>query len=175
MLASHQGSERELQSSGETLDIAHSLQEEGTNMDTVLDSIALVATGALWGGMVFFAFVYAPLIFIKLEADTAGRFIRQVFPVYYLAMGIASGVSATALALGTTHGQSDITALACVCAGFWVARQWLMPAINRTRDAHLSGGANASVRFKRLHGLSVLINTVQLVAVLVVLVRFGWQ
>ena len=144
-------------------------------MEIALNGTALVATGALWGGMVFFAFVYAPLIFIKLEAETAGRFIRQVFPIYYLAMGITSGVAATALALGTTHGQSDITALACVCAGFWVARQWLMPAINRTRDAHLSEDANANVRFKRLHGLSVLINAVQLFTVLVVLVRFGWQ
>ena len=144
-------------------------------MEIALNSTALVATGALWGGMVFFALVYAPLIFIKLEADVAGRFIRHVFPVYYLSMGITSGVAATALALGTTHGQSDTAALACVCAGFWAARQWLMPAINITRDAHLSADANANVRFKRLHGLSVLINAVQLITVLVVLVRFGWK
>ena len=140
-----------------------------------LDSIAIVTIGAVWGGMVFFACVYAPLIFTKLEPDTAGRFIRQVFPVYYLAMGITSAVAAAALALGTTHGPRDIAAMACVCAGFWMARQWLMPTINRTRDSYLSGDANADRKFKRLHGLSVLINTVQLVAVLVVLIRFGWQ
>ena len=140
-----------------------------------IDSLALIAISGLWGGMMFFAFVYAPLVFFKLDASTAGQFIREVFPVYYLAMGVTSAVAAGALALGSTHAQADIAALALVCVGFWVARQALMPVINRTRDASLSGGARAGRHFKRLHGLSVLINAVQLVAVLVVLVRFVWR
>ena len=140
-----------------------------------IDSLALVAMSGLWGGMVFFAFVYAPLVFFKLEASTAGQFIREVFPVYYLAMGVTSAVAAGALALGSTHARADIAALALVCAGFWIVRQALMPIINRTRDASLSGDALAGRKFKRLHGLSVLVNAVQLVTVLVVLVRFVWQ
>ena len=101
-----------------------------------IDSVALLAVGGLWGGMVFFAFVYAPLIFWKLEASAAGQFIRQVFPVYYLALGVSSAIAAAALAL--------------VCAGFWVVRQSLVPIINRTRDASLAGDARAGRQFKRL-------------------------
>ena len=48
-----------------------------------------------------------------------------------------------------------------------VARQILMPAINAARDA------GAKLRFDRLHGLSVALNMVQLVAVIVVLVRLA--
>ena len=140
-----------------------------------IDSVALLAVGGLWGGMVFFAFVYAPLVFWKLEASAAGQFIRQVFPVYYLAMGVTSAIAAAALALGSTHTRVDTAALALVCAGFWAARQLLMPIINRTRDANLTGDARAGRQFKRLHGVSVLINAIQVVIVLVVLLRFVWQ
>ena len=81
-------------------------------LERMIDSIALLAVGGLWGGMAFFAAVYAPLVFIKLEAGVAGQFIRQVFPVYYLAMGVTSAVAAAALALGSTHGATDIVAIA---------------------------------------------------------------
>ena len=140
-----------------------------------IDSVALLTVGGLWGGMVFFAFVYAPLIFWKLEASAAGQFIRQVFPVYYLAMGVTSAVAAAALALGSTHTRVDTAALAIVCAAFWVVRQSLMPIINRTRDASLAGDARSSRQFKRLHVVSVLINAIPVVIVLVVLLRFVWQ
>ena len=40
--------------------------------------------------MIFFSFVMAPLIFTKLEGEVAGRFIRAVFPWYYLFLGILS-------------------------------------------------------------------------------------
>jgi len=141
---------------------------------TTIDLLALLSVGALWGGMAFFAAVYAPLVFIKLEAEAAGRFIRQVFPVYYLAMGIMSGIAALALALSDRHGVTAAFAMACVCAAFWLARQALMPRINRSRDAHLAGDDSAGRRFKRLHRASVIVNGVQLLVVLVVLARFAW-
>lgn len=141
---------------------------------TTIDLLALLSVGALWGGMAFFAAVYAPLVFIKLEAEAAGRFIRQVFPVYYLAMGITSGIAALALALSDRHGVTAAFAMACVCAAFWLARQGLMPRINRSRDAHLAGDDSAGRRFERLHRASVIVNGVQLLVVLVVLARFAW-
>ncbi|MEM7405710.1 MAG: DUF4149 domain-containing protein [Pseudomonadota bacterium] len=139
---------------------------------SVIDSVTLLALGALWGGMLFFAAVYAPLVFIKLEAAVAGPFIRQVFPVYYLAMGITSAVAACALAFGSKHTVADVVALALVCAGFMLVRQVLMPRINRDRDAELAGDAAAGKRFHRGHQTSVAVNALQLLTVLVVLVRF---
>ncbi len=137
-----------------------------------IDVGALLSVAALFGGMAFFAAVYAPLIFIKLEAATAGAFIREVFPVYYLAMGLASAAALALLAGGTTHGAVALGAMAAVVLGFVAARQILMPAINRARDAALGGEAGASRRFARLHRTSVAVNALQLAAVLVVLVGF---
>ena len=137
-----------------------------------IDVGALLSVAVLFGGMAFFAVVYAPLVFIKLEAATAGSFIREVFPVYYLAMGAASAAALALLALGTTHERADLAAMAAVLAGFAVARQLLMPAINRARDAGLAGDSGAARRFNRLHRTSVAINGAQLVTVLVVLARF---
>ena len=54
---------------------------------TFIEATGLVAAAAVLGGKAFFAFVYAPLVFIKLGAEAGGRFIREVFPVYYNASG----------------------------------------------------------------------------------------
>ena len=72
-------------------------------------SIAIVAVSALWGGMLFFAAVFAPLVFIKLDAETAGRFIRQVFPVYYLSMGIVSAVAAIAVSVSPSMDSFSLS------------------------------------------------------------------
>ena len=53
-----------------------------------MDIVSLLSVGGLWGGMLFFAAVFAPLVFLRLAPDVAGRFIRAVFPVYYLAMAV---------------------------------------------------------------------------------------
>jgi hypothetical protein len=44
-----------------------------------------------------------------------------------------------------------------------------MPRINQARDAELAGESGAGQRFKRLHGLSVLINGAQWLAILAAL------
>ena len=48
----------------------------------IVDAAGLVTAAAVFGGMAFFAFVYAPLVFAKLGVEAGGRFIREVFPVY---------------------------------------------------------------------------------------------
>ena len=48
----------------------------------IVDAAGLVTAAAVFGGMAFFAFVYAPLVSAKLGAEAGGRFIREVFPVY---------------------------------------------------------------------------------------------
>lgn len=126
----------------------------------------IVASG-VFGGMVFFAFVYAPLIFIKLPAETAGRFIRAVFPVYYAAMATASAAAGLLLL-----PEWRAAVMLAVGAGFLAARYALMPRINDARDVSLAapGDARAARRFARLHRLSVIVNFVQMLAVLTVLI-----
>ena len=139
-------------------------------VDGLAPLAAVLAAAAVFGGMLFFAFVMAPLIFTKLPGEVAARFIRQVFPVYYLAMGAASALAALLAALG--H-PVEAAVLAVVAAGFLAARQALVPRINALRDAHLAGDGAAGPRFERLHRVGVWLNGAQLVAVAVVLVRLS--
>jgi hypothetical protein len=127
-------------------------------------------SAAVFGGMVFFAFVYAPLVFTKLPAAQAGAFIRAVFPVYYKAMG---GAALAAGALLLPRGEAFV--MIAVGAVFFAVMLLLMPRINAARDASLAGEAGATApaatTFSRLHRLSVVINFVQMLAVLAVVLR----
>lgn len=135
-----------------------------------LPLLALLPTAALFGGMLFFAGVFAPLVFMKLPFEVASGFIRKVFPAYYAAGTAVAGVAGL-LALGADWRDGAV--LLFVAAGFLFARQGIMPAVNRARDAELAGDTAAGQRFAALHRASVVLNAVQLLAVLVVLVRLA--
>ena len=133
--------------------------------------LAAYPTAALFGGMLFFSFVMAPLIFMKLPSDTAGQFIRQVFPIYYLVMACTAGTAALLLTLGTYSSSSLYAAvMGVITIGFLIARQVLMPRINAYRDQELAGNQAAGRAFTRLHRLSVGINLIQLIAASIVLI-----
>jgi hypothetical protein len=134
------------------------------SLSLVFHVIGGLALALAFGAMTFFSAVMAPLVFTKLPFETAGGFIRQVFPWYYLTVGGVSAVAALALLLGA-DGPAALLA-AVTAAGFWFARQVLMPSINAARDA------KETARFERLHRVSVVINAAQwlLVAAALVLV-----
>ncbi|MDJ0607827.1 MAG: DUF4149 domain-containing protein [Kiloniellales bacterium] len=136
-------------------------------MNSFLTVLGQVSTATLFGSMAFFSCVMAPLVFIKLEEATAGRFIRSVFPWYYLVVLVLSLVAALALAFALPLYAA---AMAAIAAGAVVCRQMLMPRINRHRDAMLAGDSGAGKSFDRLHKLSVWINGAQLLAALAILV-----
>jgi hypothetical protein len=133
----------------------------GTVLGTIIsDPVAwgALAIAATLGSMVFFSTCIAPLVFIRLEAQIAARFIRAVFPWYYAFGFVVSGLAA-ALCAGHAPLASGLAFAVCVC--FLIARQALMPAINSARDASMSDPALAR-RFDRLHRTSVAINVVQI-------------
>ncbi len=141
-------------------------------LSTISYLIAALALALTFGGMTFFSAVVTPLVFSKLPLKTAGPFIRQVFPWYYLTMGVAVLIALSALILGAGGSVTWEVALATlVLAGFAFARQVLMPLINRARDAEMAGDWRAARRFRRLHLVSVIINGFQWIAVLVVLIQ----
>ena len=123
-----------------------------------------------FGGMTFFSAVMAPLVFKKLQPQTAGAFIREVFPWYYATMG-ATTLAGFLFLLPATRVTGAWPALlsGVVLVGFVLARQVLMPMINHSRDAELAGDATAGRRFMRLHGLSVAVNAGQWAAIMVAL------
>ena len=139
----------------------------------IIDAAALTAVGGVFGGMVFFAFVFAPLVFVKLGTETGGRFIREVFPVYYVAMGATSIAAAVLLAFVSAARGVDALAMACIGIVFFLARFAMLPIINRNREAGLAGDIAAKKRFDALHRVSVIVNLAQMLAVLAVLVRYA--
>ncbi len=135
----------------------------------LLRFIALFATALCLGGMVFFAACVAPLVFSRLPAEHAGRFIRGMFPVYYLyVLGLSAAASVALIPLSlVAAGLAGAVALSAL----WL-RQVLMRTINRLSDASQAGDAAAGVRFKRMHRLSVIMNVLQMAVLAAVLAGF---
>lgn len=114
---------------------------------------ALILTALLFGGMSFFSFGFAPVLFKQLPMEQARPLLRGTFPYYYLAViGLAALTTAvTAFADGTAALLLGAVALSTI-----YARQILMHQINAATDR----GDTAA--FGRLHGLSVIIQLVQI-------------
>lgn len=138
--------------------------------NAAVHAFGLVAAACLLGGMVFFGAIMAPLVFTKLDGATAGRFIRATFPRYYLYVTAAAALGAAGL---VWQDWPSGLVLAIVAALTLWLRQGLMPLLNRLRDAGLGGDGAAGSRFDKLHRVSVMVNAVQIVAVLAVMVRVG--
>lgn len=140
------------------------------------------AWGEFWvacllGGMLFFPSVVAPVVFKALPEEQAGAFLRAMFPRYYsfiILLGVAACVS-YALAESGRGGSVlaptvGITGLVVVST-LWV-KQSLLPKINAARDAELAGDASPGASFNIMHRLSVVINMVQLLALLAIAAKF---
>jgi hypothetical protein len=118
------------------------------------------------GGMAFFSFVFSPLVFFKLPTETAGPFMRAVFPWYFLAIAVLFAVAAVLL-----WSQPGLAVLMAAMAVLGMGnRQVMMPRINRMRDRFIAGEAGAEKRFDRLHRASVGINLMQMAAAVLGLV-----
>ena len=134
-----------------------------------METFALYVVAATLGAMLFFAVGVAPTVFQALAIEEAGLFLRKLFPRYYLALIVGSGVA------GGLWITSAPTATA-VCwlialSTLWI-RQSLVPRINQLRDAELAGDDAAGARFATLHRMSVIINMVQLLALVALLLKY---
>lgn len=127
---------------------------------------ALVLVAAIFGGMLFFMALFAPAVFRFLPRETAARFMRQLFPVYFRVMGIVT-VLPTLCLLGFLSYRPEALTLLAVAAVFFAQRYALLPLLNRRREAGDETGAKA------LHKLSVIIHLLQWAAVAVTLVRLA--
>lgn len=136
----------------------------------VFDVVGLVSVATLFGSMAFFSCVVAPLTFVKLDAANAGRFVRSIFPWYYLVIAVFALAAAVSVAV-----LRPVTAsvMVLIALGAIFARQLLMPQINHHRDRMVAGDAGAEPRFARLHRLSVWINGAQLVGAFAVLLHMA--
>lgn len=123
--------------------------------------VALYSLTLAFGGMVFFSAVFSPLVFVKLPGETAGPFIRQVFPWYFLAVTVTLGLAGLGLVLAGSAAWGAVL-LAMAALGV-LNREGLMPRINLMRDRQLAGDPAAGKRFELLHRASVAIHLVQMI------------
>lgn len=118
--------------------------------------IALLLLSTTFGGMVLFSFGFAVLMFKLFDKAEARRAIRGSFPYYYLAMIVLSALCGAVLI--AVNWQAAVV-LGAVAVTTLYARQSLMHRINAATDA---GQTSA---FKRLHGVSVVLQLAQIAAV----------
>ncbi len=114
----------------------------------MIQSLAVLTTALLFGGMTLYSFGFAAFLFKTLPAKIAGQTLRRAFPWFY-AFVIAT--SAAAACLWWPRDAVFAAVMAAVAATTVPVRQILMPAINRATDAGLRD------RFQWLHGVSVVI------------------
>ena len=141
-----------------------------TMMDEMFQIAGLIVTAFTLGVMLFFSLVIAPLVFIKLPAETAGRLIRALFPWYFLVSGVLATLATMLLA---PCSYVDAVLIALVAVGALVSRQILMPRINKSRDQMVAGDLIAGSRFNRGHRASVIINGAQILLLCIVIWRIG--
>ncbi|GFE51915.1 hypothetical protein So717_36680 [Roseobacter cerasinus] len=118
-----------------------------------MTEFALLLTALLFGGMTFFSFGFAPVLFKQLPMAQVRPLLRGTFPYYYLAIILLSAICAL-VALGVSGLAAGLLGLICLATIY--ARQVLMPQINAATDRE------DQTLFKRLHGLSVVIQLIQI-------------
>ena len=120
-------------------------------------TVATLLTALALGGMVFFSFCVAPATFRTLGRDGAPPLISAFFRLYYPYVALTSAVAA---ALIYYRGEAVLLAAVALIAvfGHFVIR----PAIERLRAGRKAGEAGASRKFGLLHGLSMILNLLQI-------------
>jgi hypothetical protein len=126
-------------------------------------TLALLTTALLFGGMVLYSFGFAAFLFTALPPDMAGPTIRRAFPHFYL---FVLGTAAIAAGLIWAFDPLAGLLLGVIAVTTFPTRQILMPAINRATDT------GQKLRFKWLHGLSVVITLAHIAMAGYVIARF---
>ena len=128
----------------------------------MLGQFALYLTAIILGAMIFFSFVVAPITFKLLDEENSRKFIRGIFPFYYLLNLTLSFVASVSFFLDQNL-SIDFSLMASVSVLFAISNFILMPMINKFRDN------NEDKKFKISHFISVIINFIQLIFLVIIL------
>ena len=128
----------------------------------MLGQSALYLTAIILGAMIFFSFVVAPTTFKLLDEENSRKFIRGIFPFYYL-LNLTFSFVASILFFLNQHLSTDFLLIVTVSVLFAISNFILMPMINKFRDN------NEDKKFKILHFISVIINFIQLIFLVIIL------
>ena len=124
-------------------------------IENLIQNLIAVSLGA----MLFFSFVIAPVIFKVLNANNASKFVRKIFPHYYLINLVILSV-AVLLLLYISSINLDFYITLIIAILFAFSLFILMPLINKLKDN------KEEQKFKYSHTLSVIINFIQIIGLI---------
>ncbi len=129
----------------------------------MIEQISIYLIAMIFGIMLFFSFVIAPVVFTTLDEENARKFIRRIFPFYYnVNLGISLIVLITFLFL--SKFGIDFYLILIITLLFATSNYLLMPLINKYRDE------KQDKKFKYSHFISVVINFIQMIFLVVLLI-----
>ena len=121
-------------------------------------------TAILLGIMLFFSFVVAPSTFRFLNEKYARKFIRGIFPLYYL-LNLSISLIVVLLIAYINVFSLKFYLMLFICILFFFSNFFLMPLINKFKDK------SDERNFKISHFISVVINLVQMIFLLIILIK----
>ena len=114
--------------------------------------------------MLFFSFVVAPSTFRFLNEEYARKFIRGIFPLYYL-LNLSISLIVVLLIAYLSDFSLKFYLMLSICILFFISNFFLMPLINKFKDNDKEN------YFKISHFASVLINLVQMIFLVIILIK----
>ena len=132
-------------------------------MIEIITKLSVYMTSVIFGIMLFFSFVVAPVTFTALNEENARKFIRKIFPYYYN-VNLAISLLVLIFFIILKIFSLDFYLILSVAILFAVSNFILMPLINKFRDE------KQDKKFKQSHFVSVVINFVQMIFLLIILI-----
>ena len=124
---------------------------------------AFLFTVALLVATAYFLMGGLPLLILKHDVSLDARFIRGFFNLYYR---LAVAFSLLACLSYAAWGKPVFaTGAAAIAAMSWTLRKVLLRIMEQLGSQIEMGDIAAVARFRRVHGLALLINLVQLVEI----------
>ena len=129
----------------------------------MLSQLSSYLTSIIFGVMLFFSFVVAPITFTVLDEENSRKFIRKIFPYYYNVNLAISFLVLIFFVIQKTFSLNFYLILT-VAILFVLSNYILMPLINKYKDE------NQDKKFKYSHFISVVINFIQMILLVIILI-----
>ena len=129
----------------------------------MLSQLSSYLTSIIFGVMLFFSFVVAPITFTVLDEENSRKFIRKIFPYYYNVNLVISFLVLIFFVIQKTFSLNFYLILT-VAILFFLSNYILMPLINKYKDE------NQDKKFKYSHFISVVINFIQMILLVIILI-----
>ena len=129
----------------------------------MLSQLSSYLTSIILGIMLFFSFIVAPITFTVLNEESSRKFIRKIFPYYYIVNLVISFLVLIFFVIQKNFSLNFYLILT-VAILFALSNYVLMPLINKYKDE------NQDKKFKYSHFISVVINFIQMIFLVIILI-----